>query len=63
LIAAGAEETDEFKDQSRALNNNWKNKNISVELLEIPELNHFSILSSINDPNSLLHKSIRKMIC
>jgi len=63
LIAVGAEETDEFKDQSRKLNNNWKNKNISVELLEIPELNHFSILSSIGDPISLLHKSMRKMIC
>lgn len=62
LIAVGSEETNEFKDQSRELNNNWKNKNNSVELLELPGLNHFSILSSIEDPNSLLHIAIRKMI-
>lgn len=62
LITVGAEETDEFKNQSRKLNYNWKNKNCSVELLELPGLNHFSILSSIDDPGSLLHKSIRKMM-
>ena len=63
LIAVGAEETDEFKSQSQELNNNWKNKNSFVDLLELRGLNHFSILSSIDDPNSLLHMSVRKMIC
>ena len=62
LVAVGAEETTEFKDQSRELNNNWKNKTNSIELLEIPGLNHFSILDSIDDPNSLLHLSICKMM-
>lgn len=63
LLAVGAEETDEYKDQSQGLYNNWKNKNRSIEYLKLPELNHFSVLTSIIDPNSLLHLSIRKMIC
>ena len=62
LITVGTEETDEFKNQSRKLTNNWKNKNNTVELLELPGLNHFSILSSIDDPDSLLNMSIRKMM-
>lgn len=63
LIAVGSEETDEFKDQSRELYYNWKNKNRSIEYSELPGLNHFSILSSIEDRNSVLHRSICKMIC
>lgn len=62
LIAVGGEETNEFLDQSRELNNNWENKTQSVELLEIPGLNHFSILDSICDANSLLHKSMCKLM-
>ena len=61
LIAVGATETEEFKDQSRQLHNKWKNK-ASVELLELPALNHFSILDSLVDENALLHKTIIKLI-
>jgi len=63
LIAVGSEETDEFKDQSQELYHNWKNRNRSIEYSELPGLNHFSILSSIKDRNSVLHRSICKMIC
>ena len=56
LLVCGAEETDEFIDQSRQLKNNWQNKIPSIELTEIAGLNHFSILSSIIDANSLLHQ-------
>lgn len=63
LIAVGSGETDEFKDQSRELYHNWKNKNRSIEYSELPGLNHFSILGSIEDRNSVLHRSICKMIC
>ena len=62
LIAVGSDETDEFKGQSRELYTNWKNKNHSIEYSELPGLNHFSILSSIEDRNSVLHRSIYKMI-
>lgn len=61
-IAVGGAETNEFLDQSRELNNKWKNKTSSVKLLEIPGLNHFSILDSIVDKESLLHQSIIKLM-
>lgn len=61
LIAVGAAETEEFKDQSRDLYNHCKNK-ASVEHLELPGLNHFSILDALADENALLHKAIVKLI-
>lgn len=62
LIAVGGEETNEFLEQSRELNNNWKNKTNSVDLLEISSLNHFSILDSVADKNSVLHQSICRLM-
>lgn len=61
LVAVGATETEEFKDQSRQLYNKWKNKT-SVELLELPAQNHFSILDSLADENALLHKAMMKLM-
>ena len=62
LVAAGTAETMEFTNQSRNLYNHWKNKAASVELIELPGLNHFSILDSLADENTLLNKSIFKLM-
>ncbi len=62
LITAGSAETDEFKDQSHEFYNSLENKNGTVELIEIPGLNHFSILDSVYDQNSFLHKLICKLM-
>ena len=62
LIAAGTAETEEFKDQGRKFYNNWKNKAGSVELIELPGLNHFSILDSLVDENAFLHKRMVKLM-
>lgn len=62
LVAVGGAETDEFKDQSRGLYNNWKSKGASIELMELPVLNHFSILDSLVDENALLHKTLLGMM-
>jgi arylformamidase len=61
LVATGAAETEEFKDQSRELYNNCKNK-ATVELLELQGLNHFSILDSLVDENALLYKTMLKLM-
>lgn len=61
LIAVGAAETQEFKDQSRELYNCYKNKT-SVELLELSGLNHFSILDALVDEKTLLHKAMVQMM-
>lgn len=61
VVAVGSVETDEFKDQSRELYNNWKNK-ASIDLLELPGLNHFSILDSLVEENALLHQAVVKLM-
>lgn len=62
LLTVGGEETEEFLDQSRELYNKWKNKKKTIEFLEISGSNHFTILDSIVDKGSLLHRSIIKLL-
>lgn len=62
LIGVGAEETDEFKDQSREMYNKCKSKTTSIELLELKGINHFSILDALADEHTLLHKSLMKLM-
>ena len=61
LVSAGGAETEEFKDQSRELYNHWKNK-MPVQLIELPGLNHFSILDALVDENTSLHKAMVKLM-
>jgi arylformamidase len=62
LLAVGADESDEFKDQSRELYASWKEKSISLEFLEIPGLNHYSILETMLEPNAPLHQAMRRLM-
>jgi arylformamidase len=62
LIAVGGEETNEFLDQSRMMSSEWKNKSISAELMVLPGLNHFSVLDSLCDANSALHRAWCKLM-
>jgi len=62
LIAVGAAETNEFIDQSKTMNAEWRNKNIPTELMILLGLNHFSVLDSFCDANSLLHQSMCKLM-
>lgn len=61
LVAAGEAETAEFKEQSRELYNHWKTKT-PVQLVELPGLNHFSILDALVDENTSLYKRMITMI-
>lgn len=62
LLAVGSEETDEFISQSKEYYTVLKNKSSRVEFLEISGMNHFSILSSLTDQESIMHKSICNMM-
>ena len=62
ILAVGGDESDEFKDQSGELYSTWKEKGISQQLLEIPGLNHYSILETIVEPTSSLHKAMRQLM-
>jgi arylformamidase len=61
LLAVGADESDEFKDQSKELYDSW-NKQISIQLIEPAGLNHFSILEAIADKKDDLHKALCRMM-
>lgn len=61
IVAVGSDETDEFLDQSKEIYTRWK-ENISVELLQIPGLNHYSILETMLDPKSCLHHAMRRLM-
>ena len=62
LLTVGGEETNEFNDQGSELINLWKSKMKSIELKIIPGLNHFSIIDSVNEKDSLVHQSICKLM-
>ncbi len=61
LIAVGAQETEEFKDQSKELYSSWQNKTKS-KYIELAGLNHFSILDALYHTDSLLHKAVCKLM-
>ena len=60
-ITVGSNETDEFLDQSNELYTRWK-ENIPVKMLQIEGLNHYSILETMLDPVSSLHKVMRGLM-
>lgn len=60
-IVVGGDETDEFLDQSRELYNCWK-ENIPAEIVELPGLNHFSILETMLDPVSGLYQVMSRLM-
>ena len=60
-IVVGSDETDEFLDQSSQLYISWK-EIIPTELLQIPGLNHFSIVETMLDPGSRLHQVLRRLL-
>jgi arylformamidase len=62
ILVVGADETEEFKDQSKELYENWKKKNFAVQLMQIPGQNHFSILATILYPTSILHRATLQLM-
>ena len=62
IVATGTAETSEFKEQGRFFYNNWKSKSAPIELIELQQLNHFSILDALVDNNALLHNAVIKLL-
>ena len=60
-IIVGGDESDEFRRQSRALAEEWKD-HAPVEFFEMPGLNHFTILTdTANRDNPLTEARLRLM--
>lgn len=60
-IAVGGDETDEFLDQSMEFYKCWK-ENISAEIVQIEGLNHYSIIETMLDRQSTLHKAVLRIM-
>ena len=62
LLAAGIDETDEFKAQAQTMYESRKDKQGAVQLLNIPGKNHFSILDEVTEPDSFLQSAIFRLM-
>ena len=62
IVAVGGAETVEFNDQSKEFYTCWKNKGEEIELLQLPNLNHYSIADAMVDPQSLLHRALLQLM-
>lgn len=60
-IVAGADETDEFRDQGQELYSRWK-ETIPIEKIEVEGANHFSIVETMLDPGSDLCLVMRRIM-
>jgi arylformamidase len=58
LLVTGTDETDEFKDQTMEMYNNWKNEHNHIDVLKIPGKNHYSILDAVVETGSSLQSAI-----
>jgi len=58
IIAVGADESEEFREQSEELYISWKEKKVPVELLMLSGVNHYSIVEEPVDKQSVIHKAM-----
>jgi len=58
LLVTGSDESDEFRAQSEDLYESWKSKHKNIELLTVPQKNHYSILDAVTEKDSNLYAAI-----
>ena len=61
-LAVGGDETDEYKEQSRELYDEWTAKGADLQVVESTGTNHFSVLTSLLDHSSVLHKALCRLM-
>ncbi len=62
LAAVGGLESVEYHDQSKEFAQSWREHGAKTEALIVPEVNHFSILDEFCDQQSVLRKTLIKMV-
>ena len=62
ILAVGKDENKEFNDQSTELYSLRKAAGLPVQLLQMPEQNHYSIVETVLDHNSSLSLAMREMM-
>jgi len=58
VAAVGADETDEFHRQSRALTALWGSAGVATEYLPVPGANHFTVVDELTRPDSVLFRRL-----
>ena len=61
-LAVGALESDELRRQTRALAVNWNNKISEINALEIPGVNHFTVLDCLSDTTHPLFQNALRIV-
>jgi arylformamidase len=62
IFAVGAEETDAFLEQNAAMATAWRNAGNAAEEIAVGGAHHFSVLSSLIDPASELHRRMIALV-
>ncbi|HSU49400.1 MAG TPA: alpha/beta hydrolase [Segetibacter sp.] len=62
VLAVGDAETTEFNEQSEELEIAWKKHCVSIQLLKLGTLNHYSIIESVRHSESELHQAILQLM-
>lgn len=62
LAAVGGEETDEFLRQQRDFAATWRGRGHQVNAVELPGLNHFTVIDRLGDPGSELYARALNML-
>lgn len=61
IAAVGGAESDEFKRQSRDFSDRKTGEKTPVSYMELPNLNHFTVVEALNDPNSPLFEAVHRI--
>ncbi len=62
LLVTGTDESYEFKSQSEELYHSWKSKCSDIEVLKVPQKNHYSILDTVIEKDSDLRSAIFRLM-
>lgn len=62
IIAVGEAESEEFIDQSNEFYTCWKEKGIDSQAFQLSAQNHYSILETITDSQTTLHKALLNLM-
>lgn len=62
ILAVGGKETDEFRRQQATFAEAWRGAGLPLEIVPMPEDQHFSILDGFADPTSPLFQAVKRQI-
>ena len=62
ILTYGGDESSEFKRQAETLGAIWQQQEVDLEVLEIPDKNHFTILAELAEPEGALFTLATKLL-